>query len=354
MIRIILAILLATNISMAQDINNLLLKDYRPISIHKTPKTKIGKAKFPVIDIHSHPYATTTGEIEEWVANMDKFGIEKTILLTYATGAEFDSLIAIYSNYNNRFELWCGFDFTGYNEKGWSKRAIKELERCFKAGAGGIGEMGDKGLGLIYSHPTPAAGMHIDDERMTPLLKRCGELGMPINIHIAEPIWMYAPMDTHNDGLMNGADWKIDQSKEGILLHKELIQTLESAVKQNPQTTFIACHVANCSYDLSIIGGLLDTYPNLYADISARYSEMAPVPKYSSAFIEKYSDRLLYGTDMGFEQSMYETTFRILETADEHFYEIELFNYHWPLYGFDLSDSTLKKLYYDNATKILD
>ena len=98
----------------------------------------------------------------------------------------------------------------------------------------------------------------------------------------------------------------------------------------------------------------LDLYPNLYADISARYAEVAPVPRRTRKFIEQYSGRLLYGTDMGFNKKMYEITFRILETADEHFYEIEQFNYHWPLYGLNLSDHTLKKIYYENAKKILD
>jgi len=340
--------------SMAQGIDSLLLKDYRPISLYNIQKTKIEKAKFPVIDMHSHAYATSSEEVDQWVANMNQFGIEKTIILTFATGAEFDSLYTVYSAYDNRFEVWCGFDYTGYNEKGWAKKAVKELERCYKVGARGIGELGDKGEGLIYSHPTEAYGLHIDDKRMQPLIKKCGELGMPINIHVAEPYWMYAPIDIHNDGLMNGYDWRVDLSKENILDHGELISTLENAVKANPETTFIACHVANCSHDLTIIANLLDTYPNLYADISARYAEMAPVPRYSSAFIEKYKDRLLYGTDMGFNKEMYEITFRILETADEHFYEIEQFNYHWPLNGFNLSDDTLKKLYYENAKKILD
>ena len=243
---------------------------------------------------------------------------------------------------------------TGYNEKGWSEKAVKELERCYKVGAKGVGELGDKGEGLIYSKPTAAYGMHLNDERMKPLLKKCGELGMPINIHVADPYWMYEPIDVHNDGLMNAAEWKIDTTKENILLHAELIKTLENAVKENSGTTFIACHFANCSYDLSIIGRLLETYENLYADISARYAETAPVPRYTKAFYEKHQDKLLYGTDMGFEPSMYETTFRILETEDEHFYEKELFNYHWPLNGLGLGDTILKKLYYENAKKILN
>jgi predicted TIM-barrel fold metal-dependent hydrolase len=159
-------------------------------------------------------------------------------------------------------------------------------------------------------------------------------------------------MDKHNDGLMNAYTWKIDTSKENLLLHGDLINTLENAVMANPNTTFIACHLANCSHDLNIIGGLLGKYPNLYAEIGARYAELAPIPRHVKAFFEKYQDRLLYGTDMGMSSSMYQTTFRILESSDEHFYVKDHFSYHWPLNGLDLSDTVLKKLYQDNAKKI--
>jgi uncharacterized protein len=226
------------------------------------------------------------------------------------------------------------------------------LERCYKKGAKGVGELGDKGLGETYSQPVPGYGLHIDDPRLKPLLEKCAELGMPVNVHIAEDEWMYLGADSANDGLINAATWKVDLSKKGILNHAQLITTLENAVKNNPKTTFIACHLANCCADLSILGRLLDTYSNLYADIAARYGEIAPIPRYVHAFIEKYQDRILYGTDMGTSKDMYRTTFRILETADEHFYKQYLFNYHWPLYGLYLSDTTLKKLYNENAKRI--
>ncbi len=333
---------------------DLLLRDYEPVSIYNVAKTKIEKAKFPVVDFHAHPYARSEAELKSWIDTMDKFGVEKTIILSYATGKRFDSIYNIYSKYGDRFEIWCGLDYTGHKEKGWTKKAIKELERCFRKGAKGVGELGDKGEGLFYSKPSPPGqGMHIDDERMQPLLKRCGELGMPVNVHVADPYWMYLPMDRHNDGLMNAHKWKIDTTKEGLLQHAELVRTLENAVKANPGTTFIACHLANCSHDLDILGELFDTYGNLYADISARYAEIAPVPRRTKAFFEKYRDRLVYGTDMGLQPSVYETTFRILETSDEHFYIKEHFSYHWPLNGLDLSDETLKKLYYGNARNIL-
>ncbi len=333
---------------------DILLKDHDPVSAYKVQKTKVEKAKYPIVDFHSHPYAASEEEIKTWVETMDRVGVEKSIILTYSTGQRFDSIYKMYAKYGDRFELWCGFDYSGYKDKGWSEKAIKELERCYKVGARGVGELGDKGEGLFYSKPSPPAiGMHMDDPRMTPLLKRCGELGMPVSIHVADPIWMYLPMDKHNDGLMNAFTWKIDTTKAGLLLHKDLVTTLGSAVRNNPGTTFIACHLANCSYDLSILGELFDTYPNLYADISARYAEIAPIPRAVKVFFEKYADRLVYGTDMGMDTSMYEITFRILETSDEHFYDKGRFSYHWPLNGLDLSDQTLEKIYGKNAEKIL-
>lgn len=328
----------------------LLLKDYRPESIYKTPRTRVEKARFPTIDMHSHAYASSPEEVAAWVQTMDAKGIEKTVLLTKATGASFDSLLAVYRQHPGRFELFCGFDYTGYEAPGWSEKAIQELERCVAAGAKGVGELGDKGKGLVYSEPTPAYDMHIDDPRLAPVLKRCGELGIPISIHVAEPIWMYEPMDSTNDGLMNAYAWRLDNQTD-ILSHAELIQTLENAVKAHPNTTFIACHVANCSYDLDIIGRLLQQYPNLYADISARYAEMAPIPRRVNRFFTEHQDKLLYGTDMGMNADMYEITFRLLETEDEHFYDIKQFNYHWPLYGFGLGEEVLRRVYRENALK---
>jgi len=195
--------------------------------------------------------------------------------------------------------------------------------------------------------------MHIDDPRMKPLLEKCAALHMPVSIHVAEDAWMYLPADSANDGLMNAATWKVDLSKKGILNHDQLIATLENAVRENPKTIFIACHLANSCSDLSVLGRMFDAYPNLYADIAARYGEIAPVPRYTRAFMEKYADRLVYGTDMGMSPDMYRSTFRILETEDEHFYDRGNYNYHWPLYGLGLSDDLLKKLYNENAGKIL-
>jgi uncharacterized protein len=339
--------------AIAQKADQLLLKNYRPESIYKIPVTTIEKAAFSTIDVHSHDYAKTDADIAQWVKNMDACGIEKTIILTGSSGARFDSIVRKYAPYGKRFELWCGFDYTGYDKPGFGPAAVTELERCFKMGARGVGEEGDKGLGLFYSEPTQAWGMHLDDPRMTSLLEKCGQLHIPVNIHVADPIWMYEKMDSTNDGLMNALEWRIDMTKPGIIGFDAMIQTLENAVKNNPQTTFIACHFANLNHDLSRLGTMLDKYPNLYADISARYAESATIPRYMNSFYEKYQDRLLYGTDMSFDCSMYRNTFRVLESYDEHFYDIGLYGYHWAMNGFGLSKKVLKKLYHDNAVKVL-
>lgn len=333
----------------AQDATQLKLKDFRPQSIFRIPATNIKKAKFPAIDMHSHDFAKTDEEIVQWVKTMDQAGIEKTIVLSGATGTRFDSIYSKYAKYGHRFEVWCGFDLNGYQKPGWTEKAVRELERCIKVGARGIGELSDKGFGLRYPG---GFGPHINDPLIKPLLKRCGELNIPINIHVAEPLWMYLPMDSTNDGLMNAYTWRIDSTQKGILGHAALIKTLDNAVRDNPNTIFIACHYANCEYDLSILGSLLHTYKNLYADASARFGETSTIPRYMAAFYEKYQDKLLYGTDNIPESDMYGITFRILETLDEHFYYYRF--YHWPSYGFGLNDNVLKKIYFENAKKILN
>ena len=126
----------------------ILLKDYRPKSIYKIPVTEVNKARYPIIDMHSHPYAKTGEQIAEWITNMDEVGVEKTIILTAAVGTEFDDVYRKYAKYPERFEVWCGFDFTGYDKAGFGPAAVRELERCHQSGARGVGELHDKGKGM--------------------------------------------------------------------------------------------------------------------------------------------------------------------------------------------------------------
>jgi predicted TIM-barrel fold metal-dependent hydrolase len=350
---LLISVAITSQVSFSQnEADKILLKDYKPVSIYKIPVTIPERARYQVTDMHSHPYASSEAEIKAWVETMDKMGIDKTIILTGATGNKFDSLVSVYGKYSSHFELWCGFDYEDFDKPGYGPAAVKELERCYQRGARGVGELSDKGSGVPKSVQIPGKGMHFDDPRLKPLFEKCAELHMPVNIHVADPFWMYLPIDSTNDGLMNAAEWKVDL-KPGMLDHGQLISSLENVVRENPNTIFIACHFANCEYDLSIPARLLGLYSNLYLDISARYAETATIPRYMYEFYEKYQDRLLYGTDMGMDANMYQVTFRILETRDEHFYETGQFGYHWALSGFGLNDNILMKIYQSNAKKIL-
>jgi len=329
----------------------ILLKDYRPVSIYKVPVTRIAKAKFPIIDMHSHPYPKTEVEITTWLKNMDESNVEKTMILTMTAGKEFDEIYAKYSKYPERFEVWCGLDFSGYKTSAFPDSAVKELERCKEKGAKGIGEIHDKGQGL-RSGKSSVPGLHPDDPRVDAIWEKAAELRMPISLHVADPIWMYQSMDKHNDGLMNAFEWRLD-NQPNIVKLPGMIEILERTAARHRKTTFVACHFANLDYDLAHLGEVFERNPNLYADISARYAETAPIPRFAAQFYEKYADRLVYGTDMGVDTGMYRITFRILESQDEHFYEIDQFGYHWPLYGLGLNDDILKRVYRENASKIL-
>jgi uncharacterized protein len=348
---LLLAIVSAAPLAMAQEkpADQITLFEYRPKSIFKIPITEVPRAKYPVIDMHTHVYAKNAAELDTWVKLMDASNIEKTVMFTGNAGAAFDEITKLFSKYPNRFELWCGLDYKGLDQPGYGPAAVKELERCYRAGARGVGEISDKGSGLTRG---AGAKIHPDDPRMDAIWEKCADLGMPVNIHIADAIWDYEPMDKFNDGLPDALSWRLD-NKPGIVGHAGMLEILERTLQKHPRTIFIACHFANLIQDLPRLGQLLDKYPNLYTDISGRFSEMGTIPRFSKQFCEKYAGRICYGTDLGTDKRMYGITFRLLETLDEHYWERGEFNNHWTMNGLGLSTKALQAVYRDTALKIL-
>ena len=330
--------------------DKILLKDFAPVVVNNLPVTYVERAKFDIIDMHAHDYASSEEEIAQWCKTMDEVGVLNTAVMHCSLiGRPFEEYVAAYAAHKDRFRFWCCFDYTDMSEEGIQK-ACETLERYHEMGAIGVGELGDKGEGDTYARPGDGTGIHIDDPRIKPLIAKAGELKMPISIHIAEPYWMYLPMDETNDGLLNAVVWHVDTTN--CLGYNQLVQTFENAVRENPNTIFIACHYLNMSHDWPRLGALLDKYPNMYVDIAARVAESAHTPRATREFLIKYQDRVLFGTDNGMSPEMYRTIFRVLETNDEHFYCPEL-GYHWALSGFNLPDEVLKKIYHDNAERIL-
>ena len=209
-----------------RDPDHLLLKDYEPRSVYKLPETKVARAKYSIIDMHSHPYAETAEQIRQWVSNKDDGGVEKTIILSKVSGSAFDHIFRMYHGFPERFELWCGLDFSKYDQPGFAAAAVTELESCYRRGAKGVGELSDKGEGFAIGESF-AYGLHADDPRMDPIFEKCADLHLPINIHIAEPQWMYEPMDAHNDGLMNAYVWRRDR-KRNTIAWKSLFKSIHA------------------------------------------------------------------------------------------------------------------------------
>jgi len=211
--------------------------------------------------------------------------------------------------------------------------------------------MSDKSRGHVSGGIT-AHGLLPSVPRMDPIFGQAAGLGLIVNLHMADPMWMYLPMDSTNDGLMTSYRWRLDNQPD-IVDHAGMMQILDRTLARHPETTFNVVHYANLTYDLAQLDDLLTRHPNLYVDVSARYAEISQIPRAAKAFIEKHADRILYGTDLGFDDGMYRTTFRILETEDEHFYAHDIFGQHWALRGLGLSDDTLRKVYRDNALRLL-
>jgi uncharacterized protein len=164
-------------------------------------------------------------------------------------------------------------------------------------------------------------------------------------------------MNKYNDGLWQWL-WEIDMKQPGIWDQNQLIASLDRTAKKHPKTIFIACHLMQLDYDLTRLGQLFDRNPNLYADIAARYTMVAEIPRFANQFLRKYPDRILYGTDVPYNQVLFSTTFRILETSDEHFYGARPFYgfptmYYWPLNGLDVPEDILKKIYRDNVLNVI-
>lgn len=336
--------------------DQVLVKDYAPRSSVIAPETFIPKAKFPVIDIHLHHYP---GQVEgtrpkealaEWVKTMDEVGIEKSVILTVATGSQFDMMVDFYLNsHPDRFQLFCGIEKKDIDKPDFPERAVKELERCYGLGARGVGEVTDKGYGITGDpRLAPNERMHIDDVRLDPFWRKCAELRIPVNLHLADHPSSWQPPDVFQERTPIFQQFN-QYGSEGVPYDK-LLEYLPRLLAKHRDTTFIACHLANLGNDLQRLGKLLDAHSNFFLDISARDYEVGRQPRAAAKFLVRYSDRVLFGTDMGMDKGMYQAWWRLLESADEHMPGRSW----WRYYGLELPEDVLLKLYRENALKVLN
>ena len=288
--------------------------------LHKLPVTNVEKARHPVIDMHAHPrYARTAAEIDRWVEVMDADIERREDDPAHGRSPARSSTgwSELYSRHaGGPLRALVRLRLHGLRPAGLRPRGGPGARALLQGAQRGVGEEGDKGLGMQFGR---AKGLHFDDARLAPLLERCGELGLPISIHVADPIWMYQPMDETNDGMMNAVKWRLDD-KPGIVDHgqdgggarargRAAIRVPVPSPATSPTSTTTSTSSAT----------LLDRLPNLYADFAARFAESARHPPHRGALLRALRQPCLaYGTDMGASPDMYRLTFRILETLDEH------------------------------------
>ncbi len=318
------------------------LKDYAPKPSLIVTETSVPKAKYPAIDVHAHVNARTPEEVRDWVRTMDETGIEMTVVLTGATGDAFDRLADLYLKpYPGRFQLFCGIDTRDVEKPDYSERAAAELARCYRRGARGAGELTDKGTGF-------GGRLHPDDPRLDAFWDKCAELNIPANIHIADHPSSWKPLDVYQERTPDYQHFNL--YGKNVPSWEELIAIRDRTLAKHPKTRFIACHLGNQGHDLASLAATLDRYPNLYVDISARDYEVGRAPRTAARFLARYRNRVLFGTDMGREKSMYQAWWRLFESADE-FMPGRVW---WRYYGLELPSPVLESLYRGNARQVLN
>jgi predicted TIM-barrel fold metal-dependent hydrolase len=328
----------------------VLLKDYHPEVSLVVPVTSVPKARYPVIDVHSHTYANTPDAVAEWVRTMDATGVEMTVILSGATGERFDRLVDLFLKpYPKRFQLFCGIDTSNPDAPDYPQRAAAELERCYRKGAKGVGEVSDKGSGLTRGAMLPRdKRLHIDDARLDSFWQTCAKLKIPVNVHIADHPSAWKPPDQHQERLppfQRYNQWGAD-----VPTHGELLARRDRLLTRHPETRYIFCHLSNAGHDLENLSKTMHHFPGMFIDISARAYELGRQPRTAAKFLNRYRDRILFGTDQSIDKKMYEAWWRLFETEDEFMPGPNW----WRLYGLALPDATLQALYQKNARRILN
>lgn len=330
---------------------DLTFEEYNPKSTLVVPGKVINKAKYPFIDVHGHQYRMYEQDLSPVVAAMDTLNLQTMVNLSGGTGEVLQKALKnVQDNFPGRFVVFCNVDFEGIGNPGWTARAVKQLEADVKAGAVGLKIY--KSLGLRYTD-TAGKRVMVDDPRLDPIWEKCGELGIPVLIHSADPKSFWDPFDGDNErwlelktrprrkrGPDNPAPWE------------QIIAEQHRMFKKHPNTTFINAHMGWYANDLGRLGQLLDEMPNMNVGIGAIIAELGRQPRFARAFFEKYQDRILFGKD-SWKPSEFPTYFRVLESADEYFPYHKKYHAFWAMYGLDLPDPILKKVYYKNALRIV-
>ena len=357
------------------------LADFRPKSMLHAPETKVPKSRYPVIDIHTHlsirakdVNGVGIGEKMDFLATpdtllpvMDRKNIRLLVNLTGGSGKGLEETIQRFDKtHPDRFITFTEPTWDHTNQPNYPQFQADEIEKAHRAGARGLKVL--KTLGL-YLRENVSEGrlVKIDDPRFDPMWEACGAFNMPVAIHVSDPEAFFLPTDGTNERfeeLNNHPDWSFHG--KDFPSNMELLEARNRMIAKHPKTQFIVLHVGNDAENLGYVSECMDRFPNMSVEMAARVGELGRQPRASRKFFDKYQDRILFGTDAVpngtdtpqqiYGDELYEIYYRFLETEDEYF------DYapapvppqgRWRIYGIGLPDPILKKVYNENAIRLL-
>ena len=347
----------------------LLLRNFRPKTTLQVKQTDLQRAKFPVVDLHTHfryRFRHSPEQLDAFVGLMDRNNIAVCVSLDGQLGDDFREHAAyLWTKYSNRFMIFANIDWRGDGEvddpASWAchrddfgARTVERLREAQKLGASGLKLF--KQFGLGYRNPDGSL-IKIDDERWNPIWKACGELGLPVIIHTSDPAAFFDEIDETNERweeLHRHPEWSFPADK--FPTRESLLAARNRVIERHPETKFIGAHVANNPEDLATVSQWLRKYPNFHVGIASRIGELGRQPYTARQFFLEHADRILFTTDGPWPETRVRLYWRFLETFDEYFpYSEKEFppQGFWNIYGVGLPDVVLKKIYHENALRLI-
>jgi len=352
--------------------NELLLEEYVPKSMLHLPETHIPRARFPVIDFHTHITAGDPNgskihfdiDPADCLTVMDRKNIRTMVDLTgsYSDGLR-EAQRRLQEAHPGRFVVFTEPAWIKASDRNYARFQADQIESDHKAGAKGLKVL--KTLGLYLRETGSEKLVRVDDARFDPMWETAGALKMPVAIHISDPKAFFLPIDRFNERweeLHAHPDWSFHGSD--FPSDRDLQEARRNVMRRHPRTQFVCLHVADAE-DLPYVSECMDSHPNMHVDIAARIGELGRQPRMARKFFDRYQDRILFGTDASggtsfpqqtFGDALYEIYYRFLETEDEYF------DYapapvppqgRWRIYGLGLPEQVLRKVYWENASRLI-
>lgn len=350
---VVLGPAVALSLAVAQtEPHQLTVAEYEPRSTLVVPEHPVTRARYPFVDVHNHQWRLhSQAALDSVVRAMDAINMRVMVDLSGGTGEALAADVRHYERYPGRFVVFANLDYTGIDRPGWGERAAARLRRDVEQhGARGLKIFKDLGMEV---RDASGRRVPVDDPRLDPVWRTAGMLGIPVLIHTGEPIAFFQPIDRFNERWLELTQFPNRARPPDRYPTWEALMTEQHRVfARHPETTFINAHLGWMGNDLGRLGRLLDTLPNVYVELGAVLYEIGRQPRTARAFFLRYQDRILMGKD-SWAPDEYHTYFRVFETADDYIPYYRRRHAFWRLYGLDLPDDVLRKVYYENAVRII-